>query len=206
MAILLPLLARLLPILAALGLVWYGWHRIDNWCNGACVDERERGAELSVMLSDAEERIVAAQERATALALLWAKEVDNVKVRHVRVIEYRKADFGGAREAAGRIRLVTDGVAVRVPPDAARLLGDVADAANDTAAAGRDTQPAQAVPDAAGSDTTLTQWIAFATDAAEAYRDAADKHQACVAAYDTLRADVGTITEGTTDGQDQGRL
>ena len=197
MAFLLPILGRLLPVLGVLFAAWYAWHKADNWCNGACKDAR---AELSV----AQGQIQAAQERATALALLWAKAINNVEVRYVELAGNRADATANLRERAGRIRPATSSVAIRVPDDALRVLGDVAEFANDTPAPEGNQGASEAVPVAAGgAETTLDEWIAFAIDAGEAYREAADKHQACVAAYDAVRSDVGSIKEAD-NGQDQG--
>lgn len=180
MAFLLPILGRLLPILGVLFAAWYGWHRLDNWCNAACQS-------ASSKLTIAEQQITAAQERATAIAMLWAKAINNVEVRYVEVVSERTAAASGLRERAGRIRPATDSVSVRVPADALRVLDDAAKLANNSAAPAVDQRPTAPFPDAAGpAETTLSDWVAFAVDAAEAYRDAADKHSACVAAYESL--------------------
>ena len=181
MAFLLPLLFRALPFLAVAALAWYGWHRADNWCNSACVEQRTQ-------FENARTQIENAQARATALALLWAEAINRVEVRYVDVVRARTDAVAGVRERAGRIRPATDSVRVRVPPDALRVLGDAANIANNTAPAAGDSGPGQAVSDPAGSaETTLTDWLEFAINAAEAYRDAEDKHLACVAAYEAIR-------------------
>ena len=181
MAFLLPLLLRALPFLAAAAVAWYGWHRVDNWCNSACVEQRTQ-------FENARTQIESAQARATALALLWAEAINRVEVRYVEVVRARTDAVAGVRERAGRIRPATDSVRVRVPPDALRVLGDAANIANNTAPAAGDSGPGQAVSDPAGSaETTLTDWLEFAINAAEAYRDAEDKHLSCVAAYEALR-------------------
>ena len=74
MAFLLPLLLRALPFLAAAALVWYGWHRVDNWCNSACVEQRTQ-------FENARTQIENAQARATALALLWAMGLSWQQIR-----------------------------------------------------------------------------------------------------------------------------
>ena len=181
MALLLPLLLRAMPFIAAAALAWYGWHRVDNWCNSACVEQRTQ-------LGNARTQIGIAQARATALALLWAEAINRVEVRYVEVVRARTDAVAGVRERAGRIRSSTDSVRVHVPPDALRVLGDAASIANNTAPPGGDSGAGQAVSDPAGpAETTLTDWLEFAINAAEAYRDAEDKHLACVAAYEAIR-------------------
>ena len=180
MAFLLPLLLRVLPFIAAAAVAWYGWHRVDNWCNSACQSAR---GDLLV----AEQQITAARERATWLALKWSEAINKVEVRYVEVVRERSSAAAGLRERAGRIRPATDSVSVRVPADALRVLDDAAKLANNSAAPAVDQRPTAPFPDAAGpAETTLSDWVAFAVDAAEAYRDAADKHSACVAAYESL--------------------
>ena len=181
MAFLLPLLLRALPFIAAAALAWYGWHRVDNWCNSACVEQRTQ-------LGNARTQIGIAQARATALALLWAEAINRVEVRYVDVVRARTDAVAGVRERAGRIRSDTDRAHLVISADAIRVLNDAADLANDTAPPAGDRGPGQAVPDAAGpAETTLTDWLEFAINAAEAYRDAEDKHLACVAAYEAIR-------------------
>ncbi len=185
MAIALAVLSRIWPYLLGAALLVGGWLYLDRACwSSACRSERTQNENLR-------SQIAAAHERATALALLWAKEVDNVKVRYAEVVKERSQAFAGIRDGARQVRPATDSVVVRVPADALVVLNDASRAANPAAASG-DQGPAQAVPQAA-RDTTLTEWIAFATDAAEAYRDAADKHLACVAAYEAV------ATRATTD-------
>ena len=168
-----PLIWRGLALLAVIAALYGAWYKVDNWCNSACRDEAAR-AEV------AEGLIAAAQERATALALLWAKAIDQVETAHVesrRISEHAAVQL---RERARRITSRGDSGTIRVDPDAGRLLADSADFANRTPAAEVDSRPAEAVPDAA-RDTTLAQWTEFAISAAEAYADARQKHQACVA-------------------------
>ena len=181
MAFLLPLLLRALPFLAAAAIAWSGWHRVDNWCNSACVEQRTQ-------LGNARTQIGIAQARATALALLWAEAINRVEVRYVEVFRARTDAVAGVRERAGRIRSDTDRAHLVVSRDALGVLHDAERIANDTAPAAGDSGPGQAVSDAAGpAETTLTDWLEFAINAAEAYRDAEDKHLACVAAYEAIR-------------------
>ena len=189
MAFLLPILGRLLPVLGVLFAAWFAWHKADNWCNGACSEAR---AELSV----AQGQIQAAQERATALALMWSEAINRVEVRYVELAGDRADAAANLRERAGRIRSATSGVSIRVPADARGVLRAVAEFANDSAAAEGGQGAAAPVPDPAGpAETSLADWVEFAIEAGAAYREAADKHHACVAAYDQLRTDAGSITE-----------
>lgn len=181
MAFLLPLLLRALPFIAAAALAWYGWHRVDNWCNSACVEQRTQ-------LGNARTQIGIAQARATALALLWAEAINRVEVRYVEVVRARTDAVAGVRERAGRIRSDTDRAHLVVSAAALSVLGDAANIANNTAPPGGDSGAGQAVSAPAGpAETTLTDWLEFAINAAEAYRDAEDKHLACVAAYEAIR-------------------
>ena len=197
-AFLIPLLIRGAMALAVVAALWMVWHRVDNWCNEACQSAQTETAEARTQIGLLHTQIRQAQERATALALLWAESINRVEVRYVEVARDRTNAAAGVRERAGRIRHSTDPVRIVVPPDALGVLGDAAALANaePPAAAEGDQRPAEAVPVAAGpAETTLTDWLAFAVDAAEAYREAADKHLACVSAYEAARTDVGTIGE-----------
>ena len=182
MTLLLSILGRLLPILAGLALAWYGWHRVDNWCNGACQSLRH---EVQTLQQEKQQ----AQDRATALALLWSEAINRVEVRYVEVARTRSDAATRLRERAGRLRLDGGGVGIRVPAAAVGLLDDASRLANDPAATGVDQGPPDPVPatsDAVAIDTTLATWTATYLEAAIAYRDAADKHMACVAAYESL--------------------
>ena len=180
-AFLLPILGRLLPALGILFAAWFAWHKADNWCNSACVEQRTQ-------LGNARTQIGIAQARATALALLWADAINRVEVRYVEVVRARTDAMAGVRERAGRIRSSTDRAHLVVSAAALSVLGDAANIANNPAPPAGDSGPGQAVPDAAGpAETTLTDWLEFAINAAEAYRDAEDKHLACVAAYEAIR-------------------
>lgn len=199
MPFLLPILSRLLPALGILLALWFAWHKLDTWCNGVCEGAR---ADLVV----AQGQIQAAQERATALALLWSEAINRVEVRYVDLAGNRANAAAGIRERAGRIRPATDRVSIRVPVDALGVLDSASRLANADApaAAEGDKGTAAPVPDASGAaETTLTDWVAFAVDAAESYREAADKHMACVNLYESARTAQGIIN-GQTGGSGPG--
>ena len=182
MTLLLPILLRLLPALAVAALAWYGWHKVDHWCNTECRYFRENAETLQHEKQQA-------QDRATALALLWSEAINRVEVRYVEMARTRSDAATRLRERAGRLRLDGGGVGVRVPPAAVGLLDDAHRLANDPAATRGDQIPAAPVPAAPNEveiETDLATWIATYLEAAIAYRDAADKHLACVAAYESL--------------------
>lgn len=182
MMIILQILVRLLPALAVAILAWYGWYRVDHWCNTECRHYRTSADTL-------QQEKQQAQERATALALLWSEAINRIEVRYVEMARTRSNAAARLRERAGRIRLDGGGVGVRVPPAAVGLLDDAHRLANDPPAAGGDQSAPDPVPapaDTVAIDTTLATWIATYLEAAIAYRDAADKHLACVAAYESL--------------------
>jgi hypothetical protein len=182
MMIILQILVRLIPALAVAILAWYGWYRVDHWCNTECRHYRTSADTL-------QQEKQQAQDRATALALLWSEAINRVEVRYVEVARTRSDAAARLRERAGRIRLDGGGVGIRVPVAAVGLLDDASRLANDPPAAGGDQSAPDPVPapaDAVAIDTTLATWIATYLEAAIAYRDAADKHLACVAAYESL--------------------
>lgn len=181
---------RLLPY--ALGVLfvalvtWWGWRIANSWCNGACQDAREEVAALTVERDGLLAGIKAAQDRASALAVLWADAIQKVEVRYVEAKRESTQLFAGLRERAGRIREGTAAVRVPVPAGALSVLADAHRGANggqDPAAAGGDSGAPAPVPAPAGGEvvTGLDEWVAFATEAAEAYADARQKHLACVA-------------------------
>jgi hypothetical protein len=183
------ILHRALPyVLGALFVAlvaWWGYRVANSWCNGACEDAREELAAVTLERDGLLEGIKAAQDRASALAVLWADAIQRVEVRYVEATRESSALFAGLRERAGRIRPATSTVSVPVPAGALGVLIDAHRSANggqDPAAAGGDRGAPEAVPEAAGGAVThLDEWVTFATDAAEAYADARQKHLACVA-------------------------
>lgn len=189
---------RLLPYVLGIAFVLLvGWwiHRVANsWCNGACQEAREEVVQLTQERDGLLAGIKAAQDRASALAVLWAEAIQKVEVRYVEAKREQSKVFAGLRERAGRIRLAPAGTPLVVPADVGGLLADAHRGANggeDTAPAGGDSQAAAPVPETAGGavDTTLAEWAQFAVEAAEAYADARSKHLACVAW-------AGSITQG----------
>lgn len=141
------------------------------------------------------------QQIVTNLALLWAQAVQSVEVRYVEVVKERVVRYAGLRERAGRIRQQTDAIACPVPVAASRVLRDAATAANSAAAdpgAAQVDQRRADVPDAAGSgtrETTLTEWVQFAIDSGEAFRQSEEKRLACVAFADKMRQTALSLME-----------
>lgn len=171
---------RLAPYVLGLFALWYGWHLVDGRCwSSACVTK-------SRQLQTTVEEMERAKQRATDLALLWSKAINNVEVRYVERSRDRVDSAAALHARARQSRPDTAGVSIRVPPVAASLLYDAERFANATAPPAEHQEPPEAVP-AAPVDTTLDEWVTFAVDAADAYRDARDKWEACVAAYEALR-------------------
>jgi hypothetical protein len=161
--------------LAIASLAGWVWWQANSWCNRVCRDATEQAdayrAELDIAKAQAED----ARKRATALALLWSDAIHRIEVRYVEIVKWRTQTFVEIRErpyhAEGSITL---------GPDARGVLRDSADAANNPGPTASGEGAAAPVPETAGSVTTAQEWIAFATDAAEAYADARGKWLACV--------------------------
>lgn len=170
------LLLRFLPhLIGAAVLVvslWTVWYKVDHWCNAACKPAIERA-------NAAEAAIQAAQERATALALLWASNLEQVEIRYVDKVRERTITVDRLRERAAALADRDPLVPLSVP--ALGVLSDSARLANDTPAPEGNLQPTEAV------SVTTGDWVDFAVAAADAYLDAKDKHLACVAAYESVR-------------------
>jgi hypothetical protein len=178
------------------GAVWTIWSSVNNWCNGACRDAREERDEAIAESVQLHGVIKAAQERATALALLWSEAINKVEVRYVQVERDRRAAFAGVRERAGSIRVDTSRVLVPVTAPVIGVLRDAERAANGgSPAAPREGEGSPAPVPETARDTTLAEWVQFAIDAAEAYREAYDKWQAAVQAYESVREASGKITQ-----------
>jgi hypothetical protein len=163
-AFLIPWLIRGVMVLAVLAAIYAAWYKVDHWCNAACRLAEERA-------TLAEEAIKAAQARASHLALLWADAIQRVERVYVERQVERSRQFSNLRERAGAI---SNEILVPIPVPHLHILRDAAAlAGTDSAAPQGDSGASEAVPASA--------WTAFAIDAAAAYADARDKHQACVA-------------------------
>jgi hypothetical protein len=190
----LPALATMLPWIiggvAVAALAGWAWWKYEHYCNAACQTQKDIAEAAILRVGTLEEAIAVAQKRATDLALLWSDAINQERTVYVKVVEYRDRVFTRYRD---RIAGVGVSGRITVADDARVLLGDAArsarEAAGDPSAAGRDSQPAEAVSAPAGSEveTDSREWIAFAVSASEAYADAAGKHKACVEAYGRIR-------------------
>lgn len=174
MTLLLMFLGRAWPYLLALAVIGGGYYWLEHiHCNVACHDARSERDELSA-------QILAARERATALALLWAKSVDDAETKeHQREAEAtRRYDSLLARAQA-----VNRGSGLRLSVGTIGVLNDATREANAAGPPPEHQEPAEAV-----SGTTDEREIAIAwVKASEAYADAYGKWQACVQFYQGLQ-------------------
>jgi hypothetical protein len=187
-AFLLPILSRYWMhivggIALAIFLAWAGY-KVNHWCNTACEDATARAVQAEGLIKEA-------QERATAIALLWSEAIQKVEVRYVEKAASNTLVFGSIRERAKRVGPSSSGT-IRLAPDARRVLDDASAAANagHPAPAKVDNGPAQAVPAAAGDGETFITPQEFAVawaDAAAAYADVYYKWEAAVRAYQALQ-------------------
>lgn len=175
---LLSFLPHLIGLAVVAGLLWGAWSAVNGWCNGACKVATERADEAWVRVKAADDAIARAQERATALALLWSEAIQRVEVRHVEVVKWRTRTFVEYRERAAGAEVSGT---ITLSPGAVSVLADSASAANDPGPAAGGEGTAAPVPEPAGDTATeAREWVEFAVEAAAAYADARDKWQACV--------------------------
>lgn len=172
-----PILLRALPYILAAILAGVVVYRANHWCNTVCKDARVERDQLVA-------EKMAAQERATALALLWAKSLDDAERKE------RERESEAARRydsLLARAQAVDRGPGMRLSVGTIRLLDDASAAANLARPPAVDQDPAESVPPA--SDTTDEREIAVAwVKASEAYADAFGKWQSCVNFYQSLRS------------------
>lgn len=175
---------------AAVAAAWALWWKVDHWCNAACTD-------LQAVVARLEGEKKAAQERASAIAVMWADGLNKVEVRYVEVERAVRNTFAGLRDRTRGVSADSSG-GIRLGSRAVELLDDAHRAANagDPSAPQVDHRPAEAVPVAPSDETssatgdvilTPEAFAALYVDAAEAYRDAYEKWKAAVAAYEELR-------------------
>ena len=159
MALLLPLFLRALPYIAAIALAWYGWHRADTWCNSACV---AKSRELQTVT----EQMERAKQRATDLALLWAKQTERTDEA---ARQARNANAQVFTRLADDARRLPAGGHLSISPAARRVFDGITAAANDQPPA--DPPRVEPAPEALSCIPERDAAIAWA-QAAEAYRDA----------------------------------
>lgn len=175
MPILFAFLSRAWPyILAAILLGVLAW-KADHYCNTVCRDAR---AERDQLVTEKK----AAQERATALALLWAKSVDDAerKERERETEATRRYDSLLARAEA-----INRGSGLRLSVGTIGVLTDASREANAARSPAEHQDAPETVPPAADTDEReiAIAWV----KASEAYADAFGKWQACVSFYESLR-------------------
>lgn len=177
MPILFAFLSRAWPYILAAILLGVVAYRANHWCNTVCRDAR---AERDQLVTEKK----AAQERATALALLWAKSVDDAETKE----RQREAESARRYDSLlARAEAINRGNGLRLSVGTIGVLTDASREANAARSTPVDQDPAEAVSPAA--DTTDEREIAIAwVKASEAYADAFGKWQACVAAYESIRS------------------
>lgn len=181
MPLLFAFLSRAWPYILAAILLGVLAYKANTWCNGACKDAR-----AEVVILQAEKK--AAQERATAIALLWSAQVDKTEAE-VRKRDAQTASTFGA--LVRRAEAIDSPVGLRIGGPTARLLLDASRAANAAAAPAEPETPPDAVSEPAEEHTystfnereLATAWI----KAAMAYTDAVGQWRACVDYYEGLR-------------------
>jgi hypothetical protein len=157
---------------------------------------REEGrAEVRAEWQADRARLIAARD---AMVMRWAAAVQNVERVYIEKVVEREKTFTGVRERAGRINVAGG---IRLDAAAVGVLRDVERAANaaEPAAAAGPGDGADLVSEPAGSeavDTSAADWVAFAIDAGERFRQVDDARLECVAMYEAAREAVGKISEG----------
>lgn len=166
----------------AVAAIWGIVYKVQHWCNKACVQAQ---SERDVLAREKKE----AQERATALAGLWAATVEKADAAANQRQKETNATFATLNQ---RIAALSHGT-VAVSSAANLVLRDITDAANatNTAAASQvNSGTAAAVSEAAGPvEYDQTEFVKYIASGAEAYRIAFGKWQSCVEQYNNARAD-----------------
>lgn len=136
---------------------------------------------------NAEQAVKIAEQRATALALLWSQQVDRTET------EVRKAQGEANVEIAAlneRIKKLPDRIIV-FDTATASLFTDIASAANAAPAPAVSDSKAPPVPDPAIAGATTAyderEFTDYVKRAGEAYRDVATKLAGCISFYQSLR-------------------
>lgn len=165
-----PYIIGAIAVVALVGTVAWKWSAFKEGL-------REEGrAEVRAEWQAERAQLIAARD---AMIMRWAKAIQEVERVYVEKVVERGSRFGAIRS---RVDGASASGGIRLGADAVGVLSDATRAANSESPAAPEVGngPAAAVPESTG-DTTAQEWVAFAVDAAEAYRDARDKWQACVA-------------------------
>lgn len=171
-----------LVVVIAAGTVTY---KVNHWCNAACTEARDEADTLR-------KEKVAAQERATALANLWAAQVDKTEAeaRQRKVLQDEK--FTALKN---RVRHLSGNRALRLGAPAVGVLNDAVRAANDAPAVAEVGEaPAPGVPEPPDADNqpgalllSEREMVDFIVATAIAYNDAVAQWKSCVNFYEGLR-------------------
>jgi len=152
-------------------LIWKAQH----WCNTACENAKAETVKQTARVAALEGSIKAAQDRATAIALLWSgnvtREDSNAKQRDAD----RAARF--APIAAAARGLPASSARVVFPADAARVLDDAIRAGN-APTAGSAREPAEgagAAPAAAAGVVDVAGITTWGVDVAGLYSSCVDQ-------------------------------
>jgi len=168
----LPYIICGIAIASLAGWLWWQW-------SGYKEGLREEGrAEVRVEWQAERAQLIAARD---AMVMRWARAIQEVERVYVEKVAERESRFSAIRTRAGRIGV---GGGIRLSDGAVGVLRDTERTANSEAApapSGGAEAPAPVPETPWDVDTTAQQWITFAVDAAEAYKDARDKWQACTA-------------------------
>jgi len=135
----------------------------------------------------AELTLKAAQDRATALALLWSAQVDKSEAEVNQAKDEANVQIAALQD---RIKKLPSRIVVFSTP-AASVLDDATAAANAAPAPAVDNKPAPPVPDPAIAGATTAyderEFADYVTRAAQAYRDVRTKLGACISFYQNLQ-------------------
>ena len=175
----------LLALVLAFGVYW----KANTWCNKSCEAQTVKARTAEGKIRTLEAQLREAQERATALALLWSEQVDKTEAANALALKARQSTF---TTLAGRARLVPRGAAIRLPAGAWGVLHDASSAANaarPAAVSEAPADPVSAAPGAVDAADLTASWVA----AAAAYADAYGQWQSCVQHYEAL--------QGATNGR-----
>ena len=186
MTILLAFLSRAWPYILAAALAGLVWWKADHWCNSACQAQSVKARTAEGKIRTLEAQIAEAQERATALALLWSSQVDKTEAANAAAAKIRAEAFAPIQQRASAI---PRGAVVRLPDGAYSLFSAASAAAN----AGPTPRPAAIHSAPAGpvpsgpADIDAADLTAAWVTAAAAYSDAVGQWRACVNFYTGLQ-------------------
>jgi hypothetical protein len=186
---------EILGVLAIGLVVFFVYNGLSKWCNKACEKVTVRAVDAESKVLALESSIQAARDRATALALLWSKEVTSSEKKYAQELQ---ATLDLFHQLDARSKGVSRTPVLPVAPSTNRLLSDATAAANATnpPTATDSIDPSAAVPAAPQRSEVAEGSILSEEDITSSWISAAKAYASCKLAWASCVSTYNAIREG----------